>query len=163
VLYDLKSYFGVGNVVIDNREDNTLKYQVSGRAALLNVIVPHFDKFPLVTSKSLNFNDWKEAIITDGTNSPEAITRVMQLKGGMNKGRSFVDKFNAVKFTVLEPMWVLGFVDGEGLFYSYVAVKTSRGSQYQAVDMSFEVGQNSHDYNMLLSPFPEGRENSLLN
>lgn len=156
ILYDLQRFFGAGSVVIDNRKDNTLKYHVQNQADLTNVIIPHFLAYPLVTSKGLNFNDFKQALeLKRGVVLPSeglsVTAAIFQLKEGMNKGRSFEDKFNSVFVKVLNPQWVLAFADGEGLFYVYTAMKNSRGSSYQGVDPSFEVGQSSHDYAVLLS------------
>lgn len=61
ILYDLERFFGVGSVVIDNRSDDTMKYHVTDRKALVNVIIPHFLNYPLVTSKKLNFISFREA------------------------------------------------------------------------------------------------------
>lgn len=129
VLYDLERFFGVGSVVIDNREDGTLKYHVQGQDDILNVIIPHFDQYPLVTSKSLNY---LEAFAIHRSMGSDGLEQVKTLKAGMNKGRSFDDKFASVDITVLQPMWVLGFADGEGLFYVYVAVKKRCGSYFRS-------------------------------
>jgi hypothetical protein len=131
ILYDLLRYFGVGSVVIDNRSDNTLKYHVQNQSDLLNVIIPHFLAYPLVTCKRLNFEDFKSALeMQAGLRSPLTGTTVVnsieQLKAAMNKERSFEDKFNSVSVKVLDPQWVLAFADGEGLFYVYTGIKNSR-------------------------------------
>lgn len=54
VLHGLVAFFGVGSVVWDNRKDNTLKWHCTNRAALLNCVLPHFEAYPLLTSKALN-------------------------------------------------------------------------------------------------------------
>lgn len=51
ILYDLQRYFGCGSVVIDNRRDGTLKFQVQDLKSIINNVIPHFDQYPLVTSK----------------------------------------------------------------------------------------------------------------
>ena len=154
ILYELEKYFKVGSVIIDNRSDETLKYHVTNREELINVILPHFASYPLVTSKKLNFFDFKKALLAvmgkdhiKGT----LLDYVMALKAGMNKERSFVDKFNALSVIALQPEWVQAFVDGEGTFYPYVAIKKTPRSTYQGVDMTLEVGQASHDIAVLAS------------
>ena len=57
VLYELKNFFNCGNVVIDNRETDTNKYHVKNLAFILSKIIPHFDSYPCLTSKNLNFRD----------------------------------------------------------------------------------------------------------
>ena len=149
ILYDLERFFDVGSVVIDNRTDDTIKYHVTSQESLINVILPHFMSFPLVTSKQLNLASFKQALlIATGT-----IERgdIQTLKQGMNKGRSFADKFNSLSVVTLAPEWVQAFVDGEGTFYAYVALKKTRNTTYQGVDLSLEVGQASHDIAVLAS------------
>lgn len=53
VLYALVNYFDCGTVVINNRLDNTYKYHVTNLTDLLEKVIPHFDSYPLVTSKAL--------------------------------------------------------------------------------------------------------------
>jgi hypothetical protein len=59
----MKKYFGCGAVLVDNKAFDTYKYQVSKVEDIINIIIPHFDKFPLVGSKQLDYLDWKKAIL----------------------------------------------------------------------------------------------------
>jgi len=45
----IKSYFGVGN--ISKEYKNIVQYRVTSLKDLTNVIIPHFDKYPLITQK----------------------------------------------------------------------------------------------------------------
>ena len=63
ILSDIKNYFTVGSVVIDNRKTDTKKYHITNLELILNNIIPHFDKYPCLTSKNLNFKDWKQVAI----------------------------------------------------------------------------------------------------
>jgi len=58
----MQRYFGVGSVVVDNRESDTMKYHVTNRNDLLSIIVPFFGQYKLVTSKYLNFRDFSDAL-----------------------------------------------------------------------------------------------------
>jgi hypothetical protein len=57
VLLQLQNYFSCGSVVIDNRKTETNKYHVTYLNDILNKIIPHFDSYPCLTSKYLNFRD----------------------------------------------------------------------------------------------------------
>lgn len=46
VLHGLKAFFNCGNVVIDNK-DKGYKFQVSNLDSIINIIIPHFDNYPL--------------------------------------------------------------------------------------------------------------------
>ena len=166
ILYKLKDFFKCGTVVIDNRKTDTKKYHVTDLNAILNRIIPHFIEYPCVTSKYLNFNNWKEiAFILNNKFSDSSIDEIKNITQNMNKNRSFEEKYNHcnsylgvkslsnVEFTTnydLNPYWVQTFLTGEGMFYTYLAKKTSRGKEYQGCDSSLEVGQNSHDIAVLI-------------
>jgi len=60
VLYELKNYFGCGSVVIDNRKSDTKKYHINALSDILAKIIPHFEKYPCLTSKFLNFKAFKK-------------------------------------------------------------------------------------------------------
>jgi hypothetical protein len=57
ILHEIKEYFGCGSVVIDNRKTDTKKYRIGALSDILNIIIPHFENFPCLTSKFLNFKD----------------------------------------------------------------------------------------------------------
>jgi hypothetical protein len=47
----------VASVVIDNRKTDTKKYHIKSLEFIQDKIIPHFDSFPCLTSKYLNFRD----------------------------------------------------------------------------------------------------------
>ena len=54
VLTLMKKYFGCGYIRPD-RSDKTLKYEVRSVQELVSKIIPHFEKFPLLSSKQKDF------------------------------------------------------------------------------------------------------------
>ena len=62
VLHDLVDYFKTGKVHIDNRSTGTLKYQVQDLVSIHERILPHFQEYPLQTSKALDYKDWSKAV-----------------------------------------------------------------------------------------------------
>ena len=54
VLQKIKSYFGVGNIRYSKRDSN-YKYEVRSIKDLISIIIPHFEKYPLLTSKKDDF------------------------------------------------------------------------------------------------------------
>lgn len=57
ILYELQEFFNCGSVVIDNRETDTKKYRVKSLDSILEKIIPHFETYPCLTSKYLNFRE----------------------------------------------------------------------------------------------------------
>jgi len=171
ILYDLQAFFGCGSVSIDNREDNTLKYQVQSHVDLLTKVFPYFDQYPLQTSKQLNYLDFRSIAMLlkelkdqvpiksqQGQPSPglyinSVLEKIMILKAGMNKGRSYESKWNylsRIKFD-LDPHWVLAFIDGEGTFYvdnGWMGANT-RANPWYNVRAGLEIVQSHHDVKVL--------------
>ena len=91
ILYDLSRYFNCGKVIIDNRGYKSFK--VVKLADILNIIIPHFDKFTLITSKQLNFLDFRKKALMLDKNDLD-INKIETIINNMNSRRSFVDKWN---------------------------------------------------------------------
>lgn len=53
VLYELQAYFGCGVVRVNNGD--RWAYRVRGHKAILDTIIPFFDKYPLITKKQQDY------------------------------------------------------------------------------------------------------------
>lgn len=62
VLHACIDHFGCGRVNIDNRKFDSFKFVISKKADLANIIIPHFENYPLCTSKHLDYLAFKEAV-----------------------------------------------------------------------------------------------------
>jgi hypothetical protein len=97
MLYELKKYFNCGRISIDNRKTRTMKFVVTSNNELLENVIPHFDMYPLKTSKFLNYLDFKSAVMLMKDKKHynlNGIEKLKEIKSKMNKARSFKDKFN---------------------------------------------------------------------
>jgi hypothetical protein len=162
LLRKIHSFFGVGTV--SEREDrNQAYYSVQSARAIANIIIPHFDLYPLITQKRADYLLFKQAvnILLQGQarSSPEGIQRILSLKYSMNKGLSDVLKthFPTVlplprpvvsEQAILDPNWLTGFVDGEGFFYVKL-LKNPRYSTGFNVSLVFSVFQHVRDEALL--------------
>jgi hypothetical protein len=159
ILWDLQRYFQCGSVVIDNREDNTLKFQVQSLSDIVNKVIPHFNAHPLVTSKALNYMDFRSVALMLHKGVPNSTAMIPDIKSGMNKGRLYDSKWNYLHHTLftrkleLHPYWVLAFIDGESTFYVEMGLRghnTPDGRRpsrnpYFAFRAGLEIAQSSHD------------------
>lgn len=87
----IHSFFGVG--IVGEREDrNQAYYSVQSARAIANVILPHFDKYPLITQKRGDYLLFKQAVYLllngQARSSVEGIHKILSIKGAMNKGLS---------------------------------------------------------------------------
>lgn len=153
ILYDLQRFFGCGTVVLDNRKDNTLKFHITNLDDIINKVLPHFEAYPLVTSKMLNYLDFKlvaEMKVEEAHKSVDGINKIIAIKQHMNKEHTYDQKWNYLlsqQPIVLDPNWVSAFVDGEGSFYIELVDRgaNTRTNTYVACYGQLSIAQNSHD------------------
>ena len=71
------------------KKDNAVYFTVKSVKDLMNVIIPHFEKFPLLTEKQADFVLFKE-IVTIMSNKQhlniEGLNKILMLKSSLNKG-----------------------------------------------------------------------------
>lgn len=83
----MKSYFGnVGNI---SKSQHSAQFRVASLKDLTNIIIPHFDKYPLLTQKKADFLLFKKAInIINGKEhlTKEGLEKFVALKGSLNLG-----------------------------------------------------------------------------
>jgi hypothetical protein len=96
ILYSIKEFFNnKGNINYSNETKTVSRYKISNLNDIINLVIPHFDKYPLVTSKHLNFLDFKKAILflKSGEHlTPEGVIKLREIIRKMNTNRSFLDK-----------------------------------------------------------------------
>lgn len=149
VLYAIRDYLGVGRVVKDT-DLTKIKYIVTSTRDILDVIVPFFDKYNLQSSKLLDYEAWKKAMIIDST-VPEDIEVIRSLRSCQNNSRSPLSRARFIESKTFHftPDWLLGFFEGEACFQYAINIRTSRNSTYLACNATFEIKQSFHDVLLL--------------
>jgi hypothetical protein len=103
ILNALKAYFGgAGNVWKDGK--TTFKFRIESIEQILKVVIPHFDKYPLITQKLgdyLLFRDAIELIKNKEHLTLEGLHKIASIKAILNKG--LTDELKAA-FPVLNPI-----------------------------------------------------------
>jgi hypothetical protein len=91
-LHDLREFFGVGQVIINNRYDNHRehlhRYVVRRRADLLETIIPFFQRHPLRSSKQDDFEKFARCVelIAGGSHrTPEGLIEIAEISQTMNR------------------------------------------------------------------------------
>lgn len=122
VLYTIREKLGVGVVSIKN---NTCSYRVCSFQNILNVILPIFDKYPLLTFKQLDYKDWRKAVLLKKKNqeynnslslTEDNFKQFSDIKYNMNSNRTEFNNYN-LKKEMISKYWLVGFVEGDGSFY----------------------------------------------
>lgn len=86
VLWLLKKLWKVGTIRPD-RSDKTIKYEVRSITHLCNIVVPHFKKFSLISSKSNDFSIFSEVCEVMKRRehlSVDGFKRILEIAFGMN-------------------------------------------------------------------------------
>lgn len=90
ILEDLQAYFGGAGSIRKNGKD-TFKFRIESLELISNLVIPHFDKYPLVTQKLGDYLLFKTVVgmmkakehLTDA-----GIKKIVAIKASMNNGLS---------------------------------------------------------------------------
>jgi hypothetical protein len=86
VLHALEAYFGCGSIRPD-RSDKTLKWETRRLEDLLGRVIPHFERYPLLSGKRLDFERFAAVcrLMAAGQHrSRGGLLRIVELTRGMN-------------------------------------------------------------------------------
>lgn len=156
-----KNSLGVGSVY--KVYDKFIQFRVSSIKDL-QIIIDHFNQYPLATQKRANFELFKQVfdlIKNQEHLTNEGLRRLLAIKAAMNRGLSeslnseFSDIIPVARPQVLDQSipnaeWVAGFTSGEGCYYVKVTSSKSHkiGSQVQ---VRFSIGQHNRDEKLIQS------------
>ena len=86
VLHVIQAYFGCGSIRPD-RSDQTLKWETRRLDDLVEKVIPHFERYPLMSGKHLDFELFASVcrLAVDGAHrSREGLIKIVDLVRGMN-------------------------------------------------------------------------------
>ena len=91
-LYDLQSFFGVGQVLgnkrYDNHREHLYRFVVRRRMDLIDVIIPFFAEHPLRTSKRRNFEKFAQCVTLVGSGhhlTCQGLAEIAEIAETMNR------------------------------------------------------------------------------
>jgi hypothetical protein len=161
ILELIKSYFGgIGTISPQNKE--SVQYRVGSLKNINEKIIPHFDKYPLISKKQADFILFKQII--NLMNHKEHLTleglqKILAIKGSLNLGLSDEIKTNfpniktverplVPKINEIDPNWISGFTSGEGCFH----VRIKNSTKYKLgvqVSLLFKISQHERDKELM--------------
>jgi cytochrome c oxidase subunit 3 len=157
ILKKIQVFFNVGSIYIRKREGRvTAIYSVQSVQALNNVIIPHFLEYPLLTQKKSDFELFKliiDLMIKKEHLNIKGVIKIVSIRACMNNGLSSKLKKAFPEITLIKrpiidsheirnPLWLTGFVDGEGCFY--IKLKKPLISKTQ-IFLVFSISQHVRD------------------
>jgi hypothetical protein len=154
----------IGNIYY-NPQDDTYKYKVSNIEGLNNFVIPHFQKYPLLTQKKVDFEIFVKIIqimYKKEHLTAKGLQEIINLKSSLNLGLSIglskklsdsfkVEPVERPKFTptfISDPSWLAGFCEGESCFYINIG-KSPKSKTGWAVQLVFKITQHSRDIQLL--------------
>jgi len=132
---------------------------VTSRQDLIKVVIPHFEKYPLLTQKRADFELFKlviELISKKEHLTIKGLAKIISIRASMNLGLSnvlktafpdtfLVDRPKVEVPTSIDPIWLVGFIEGEGCF-SVEILKSKDSKLGIAVVTRFTLVQHIRDH-----------------
>lgn len=127
-LYFIKNQLGAGSIYIDN-DCNKGDFRIRDRKTIGSIILPIFDKYPLLTSKYFSYLKFKKAYeILENPNlsTKDKDNLLLELKNEQMLTNYISPAWKTVNFevnntnqakTVMSKYWLIGFTEAEGSFY----------------------------------------------
>lgn len=142
LLEKIKTYLKVGKIII-SKNNNISSYLIRDKESLLNVIIPIFDKYPLLTTKRYSYLKFKECLIISNNNSLTQIDKLILINNIKNNkinnnyisdiwykiiNFNKISENNIIEFInnnltiencklIITKSWLIGFIEAEGSFY----------------------------------------------
>lgn len=168
LLEQLKTFFGVGSIQSTGKNRDSFEYIVKSLKELNSVIIPHFDKYPLVTHKKADYELFKlvlSNLVKKEHLSDEGLLRIVNLKASINKGLSaqlktvFPQSKPHPRPTIVNPIvphsqWIAGFTSGDGSFsvlirqLTHSTPKVNPEEQFRII-LRFVISQDKRDKELM--------------
>ena len=161
ILQEIQTYFGTG--YIRNDLNNKVKFKVESVKDIVNKVIPHFDKYPLITQKLadyLLFRDVVNMMINKEHLTKKGLNKIVSIKAVINLGLPaelqayFPDVIPTFRprvenKTVPDSQWMAGFTSAEGCFKITLVKRPNR--RIDQVYLVFQITQHSRDERLLES------------
>jgi hypothetical protein len=138
LLYKIKDNLGVGTIRLRKRitkinklEIELATFKVKDKSSLINVILPLFDKYPMLSNKQYDFLRFKNILLSNTIKFNEVPVYTRPSEPSLYQVE---DILNVPYFS----SWLIGFIEAEGCFSIYQPSKASSSELYEA---SFDISQ----------------------
>ena len=165
LIQSIQEFFGTIGYVSKLNNSSAVEFRVSTLKDLVDVILPHFDNYPLITKKHSDYLLFKQIVLlmlNKEHNTLEGIQKIVNIRASLNTGLSkdlkeafpmtipvTLNLENRIKNNNLHPEWVAGFSTGESNFF--IAVQKSKTKSGLSTSLRFSIAQHSRDLLLLES------------
>lgn len=158
ILNNIKEFFGVGTIT---SYKYTLNYKVRTLKDITEIIIPHFEKYPLITQKKADYELFKQVILIIKDKNQldkNALQEIVNIRAYLGWGLSYklLNEFpntNPVTRPIIKdqeiknPFWLTGFTDGEGSFM--VSMSKVNNTLKERIQLEFKLTQHSRDIELM--------------
>lgn len=145
-----------------NVAGNVAEFRITAISDLVNILIPHFEKYPLITQKQADYILFKQIVELMKEKkhlTEEGLREIISLRAAMNLGlptslqEAFPNITAAIRPIVpsvetVGPNWLVGFSEGESCFFIDInkSSHTKTGFQFQ---LKFIISQHYRDQGLL--------------
>jgi hypothetical protein len=161
ILQEIQSYFGVGKIRKDVKD--LVKFVVESLKEIVDSIIPHFEKYPLITQKLADYLLFRDAVnlmINKEHLTKKGLNKIASIKAVINLGLpDELQLYFSDLMPVLRPLvenktgtpaqWIAGFTSAEGCFKITLVKRPNR--KIDQVYLAFQITQHSRDEKLLES------------
>ena len=139
LIYKIKDLLGIGVVSFRKTEgrSNTVSLRIRNKSHLINVILPIFDKYPLLSNKQYDYLRFKNALLKRIKYYKDLDTSYVRPKIPLND----VDFIKSVPYF---SAWLIGFIEAEACFSIY------KPNNSKSIIASFDISQTDGE-NLILA------------
>ena len=134
LIYKIKELLGIGTVTFRNSDlrSKTVIYRVRSKSHLINIILPIFDKYPLLTNKQYDYLNFRACLIKN--------IILYQDLPIYNRPTLPIKNHIEILNTSYFQYWLIGFIEAEGSFNVYLP--TGRNTSVGSFDIAQINGEN---------------------
>lgn len=144
ILLQIKSFFShKGNITV-NKKRNHVIYRIRDINSLINIIIPHFKKYPLISQKYSDYILFKDIVLllrNIKLLNKDSLRNIVNLRASLNRGVSKklhsdfpdiqkVSRSKANLPTLVNYNWLAGFFSGDGCFFIKILKSKSHSLGY---------------------------------
>jgi hypothetical protein len=161
-LLQLQQFFGGIGSINKDKKNKALRYHIAGIKDLTNILIPHFEKYPLLTKKVEDFILFQKVVVLMLNKkhlTSEGLQEIINIKASMNLGLSDLQNSEFSNLTpvvrpnintinIPDPNWISGFVEAEGNFDVNIHKSKTNKIGYQ-VQLRFRIYQHERDIKLI--------------